>query len=331
MNRKTAVDLAGAGPGILAGNCRPAGTVATTAASTLTMFSVLRPFPDGEADTDSDGLAKRQINAIRSWARLSPHVQLILFVERRDPILDRLANETGAEVHVVVTADGSPPKLDEVFAAARRACKSRVLMYSNGDMIYFPALLEVAHRLANESSGPFLAIGQRTGLDVGEQLDGNSSEAWSELELAARSKGKLASLVCKDFFLFPPELFSEMPPFRVGRGNWDNWMVWNARRKGIPVIDLTNQLLAVHQEHGYGHLAGGRRGAYLSSREARENRRLAGGRHLLAGSTSEWELTEAGISRKKERLRKRIADIPRFLRLLRDLLFVGYFVAAGSL
>lgn len=331
MNSKASLDIAAAPPGLPGVASLPKTVPEVEISPRLTIFTVLRPFPDAGMEDDTDGLAKRQFNAIRSWGRLSPHVQIVLFAERRDPLLDRIAAETGAEVYIVAASDGAPPKLDEVFARARSVCKSRLLMYSNGDMIFFPDLLDVAHRLQDEVTGPFLAIGQRTGVSVDQLLDGTSVESWNRIEKAARREGRLASLVCKDFFLFPAELFGDLPPFRVGRGNWDNWMVWSARRNKVKVIDLTRQLLAVHQEHGYGHLKGGRRGAYLSGPEAEENRLLAGGRHLWAGSTSEWELTDDGISRKRGRLWKRIADVPRFLRLVRDLMFVGYFTAFGSL
>ena len=43
--------------------------------------------------------------------------------------------------------------------------------------------------------------------------------------------------------------FKNIPKFAIGRWGWDNWLIWNMRRKGIPIIDGTNMIDVIHQNH----------------------------------------------------------------------------------
>ena len=76
-----------------------------------------------------------------------------------------------------------------------------------------------------------------------------------------------------------------MPPFALGRAFFDNWLIWDARRRGLPVVDLTEVVPALHQDHAYDHLEGGRRAAYAGE-DARRNLELAGGGFISSTSTT---------------------------------------------
>ncbi len=295
----------------------------STAQPLLTIFAIPKPFTGHTATIQS--------NAIRSWARLAPFVELILFGDKSDEILAELVNETGASLVPIDRSEGGVPLLDTVFSRIHECAEGQLLMYSNADVIYTTELLDVANQLIGCEHDSFLAIGQRTELVVESAIDFRDARQWKELIEQARQEGRLASQVCKEFFLFSRNLFREVPAFRVGRGNWDNWMVWQAHSAGVLVVDVTRRLLALHQNHGYGHLPGGRRAAYVTGIDARQNQKLAGGQHMLVGSRSIWELTEFGVRRKRLPWLRRAADIPRFVRLLRDLMFLGYFFGAMSL
>ena len=86
-----------------------------------------------------------------------------------------------------------------------------------------------------------------------------------------------------DYFIFPRPLFENIPSFAVGRPAWDNWMVYEARRRQIPVIDATDAILAVHQNHDYSHTSEGRAGgkaAVWRGVEAQRNRDLSGSHYF---------------------------------------------------
>ena len=79
-----------------------------------------------------------------------------------------------------------------------------------------------------------------------------------------------------DYFVFPKNAgLHELPAFAVGRPAWDNWLVYQAPRRRIPVIDATQATTVFHQNHGYAHvpdLSGDKWGGP----EPDSNRRLAG-------------------------------------------------------
>jgi hypothetical protein len=70
-----------------------------------------------------------------------------------------------------------------------------------------------------------------------------------------------------------------MPAFAIGRAGWDNWMIYAGRRNGWPVIDGTQSIMIVHQNHDYSHLPGGQ--PHYRHPETFANIRLAGGKRVI--------------------------------------------------
>lgn len=279
----------------------------------LSLFAIPKP-QQGET-------ARIQANAIHSWARLAPHVEIFLFAAPDDEDLVRLAEHTGCRLIVLdKLADGAVPKLDDAFRQFHQLARGDVLAYANADMVFDSRLLEVADQLRDSGLDSYVAIGQRTDLPVPQVVEMGNQAAWNGLFARAELHGKRASVVCKDYFLFSRDMYRDIPAFLVGRGNWDNWMVHRAHQQGVPVIDLTARLPAIHQSHDYQHVAGGRWAAYVNGSDARYNERLAGGRHLWRGSMANWALTEDGPVRRRAAWLRLVTDGPRFLRLMRDLL-----------
>jgi hypothetical protein len=103
---------------------------------------------------------------------------------------------------------------------------------------------------------------------------------WDEdLHRDLRERGRLHPPSGSDYFIFPRGCFQEMPRFAIGRAGWDNWMFFQARQKGWPVIDATSILPVIHQDHDYSHLPGGQ--PHYRLPETSENIRLAGGRRAI--------------------------------------------------
>jgi hypothetical protein len=76
--------------------------------------------------------------------------------------------------------------------------------------------------------------------------------------------------------VFPRGLYGEIPDFAIGRGWFDNWLVWKPRDLGASVVNATKSVCAVHQNHDYGHVKGGVTYAHRGE-EAQRNFELAGG------------------------------------------------------
>ena len=104
---------------------------------------------------------------------------------------------------------------------------------------------------------------------------------------AANSIPRLAS----DYFVFPKGAIGHVPPFAVGRPRWDNWMIFNARRLGLPVYDATRVVTAIHQNHERSHWP---RGADGSFPEEDANQALLGWRNLYGMEAATHRLTMQG-------------------------------------
>jgi len=82
-----------------------------------------------------------------------------------------------------------------------------------------------------------------------------------------------------DYFVFRKELFQDIPAFALGRAGWDNWMIYAGRRAGFPVVDASEVVTVIHQDHDYQHLPNGQ--PHYRLPESEENIRLAGGREMI--------------------------------------------------
>lgn len=277
----------------------------------LTIFGVPKPF------IGHIGVIQR--NALMSWASFGTDVEIILF-----------GNEVGtAEYAELLNATHVPtiehnqrgtPLLDGVFRVANDLAASPLLLYANCDILFLADLVPAITQAFQSDWDEFLLIGRRVDLDVDEMLDFESTKWQDQLTEHASTQGSLAPVVCKDYFGFRKGQFAEIPAFAIGRGNWDNWIVHHSIHTKIPVIDCTNQITALHQNHGYRHLESGRLEAYVNGDEAEENRRLAGGRHLVSGCAATWRMmADRIVPRRAPIASSFLGDLPRFAMLLGDL------------
>jgi hypothetical protein len=207
----------------------------------LSLFSVPKAFA-GHA-----GVIQR--NAIQSWTRLGPDVEIILCGDETG--VGEAATELGVR-HVpdVRRNEHGTPLLDSVFRAASNAARSPLLGYVNTDIILFPDFLDAVKRLPTDH----LMVGSRWNLDLNEPLE--FDEAWERtLRRNVATRGVRATPVWLDYFVFSrTSPLVELPPFAVGRPRWDNWMIFRARSLGISVTDATARVDVVHQNHGYEHV-----------------------------------------------------------------------------
>jgi hypothetical protein len=140
-------------------------------------------------------------------------------------------------------------------------------------------------------------VGRRWDLRVEDELlwDGHSE---ARLRQQLKAQGRLHAPSGSDYFVFPRLLFEEMPDLAVGRAGWDNWMLFETRRRRWPLVDATERITAIHQEHDYRHLPGGQ--PHYRMPESDENLRLAGGRRaILTLLDADWELGQGGPVRRR--------------------------------
>jgi hypothetical protein len=231
----------------------------------LTIFSAPKPFSNPH-------IATIQRNAIQSWLHLDPDVEIFLVGD--EPGMAEVADEFHIrQLANVMRNEGGTPLVNSIFDLAREASTSPFLAYVNADILLLPDTLRTTRQVASQAE-QFLIIGQRWDLDVLQALD--FGPGWDQLLIQRTHKeGLLHAPAGSDYFIFPCSLFVEMPEFAIGRAGWDNWMIFHARRLGLPVVDATPSLMVIHQNHDYNHLPGGR--PHYDHAESRKNEALAGG------------------------------------------------------
>jgi hypothetical protein len=230
----------------------------------LTLFSIPKPF-EGH-------IGVIQQNAIASWRLLDPNTQILLFGDETGTAA--VANEFGA-IHIPEIARNSygTPLLHTVFSCAREMAENRLLCYVNTDIILLKNFLEAGTSIRFKS---FLMVGRRWRLQIHEPIDFSSTDWEQRLLNRVHKNGILDLANAVDYFLFPKGLqIGDFPPFAVGRPGWDNWLVFKARKLGIPVVDVTQRTLVVHQDHDYHHVPS-KRGDSWEGPEADRNRSLVG-------------------------------------------------------
>jgi hypothetical protein len=230
----------------------------------LTLFTVPKPF-DGH-----NGIIQR--NAIGSWRRLEPACDIILCGD--EPGTAHVAREHGARFVPDIRRNAlGTPLLDSIFDESCRLATTRLVCYSNADIILLAPFLRALEQIPFET---FLMIGQRTTLDQKELIDFDKA-GWQEtLTRRAKVEGQPDPPTAIDYMVFPRDsVLRKLPAFAVGRPGWDNWFVEHARKLGIPVIDATRLVRVLHQRHDYRHVPHAR-GAGWEGPEAVHNRRLVG-------------------------------------------------------
>jgi hypothetical protein len=237
-----------------------------------------------------------QRNAIRSWTKLRIRPEIILFGE--DEGTAEVAREYGLR-HIARVArnDSGTPLLHDLFAQAERNAGFDWLCYVNADILLLEDFAAAVERVAQQPP-PLLMMGQRTDLDVTERIDFSRSGWAQEMHDRARKHGQLGPPNAIDYFVFTKGLGRNLLPLAIGRRWWDNWLLWHARSQKARVIDATQMVLAIHQNHDYGHHPAGTKGVH-DGEEAQSNRAMVGEwYHLHTTQDATHRLTPNGLTRR---------------------------------
>jgi hypothetical protein len=231
----------------------------------LTLFALPKPFKG------HFGVIQR--NAISQWTRLYPKPQILLFGDEEGTA--EIAQEFGLRhIPEVKRNQCGTPLLSDLFAQAHALASYNILCYVNADILLLGDFMKAVKQVASLRKR-FLMVGRRTNVELDEPTIYQSPDQEARLVSLALEKGWLANPTWIDYFVFVRGLFETIPAFAIGRPFWDNWMIWRARALKAVVVDVTETILAVHQNHDYSHHAQGKKGAQQGE-EARQNGKLAG-------------------------------------------------------
>ncbi len=254
----------------------------------ITLFSAPKPFVD-------EHIARIQRNAIRSWIALGDDVQVLLLGE--EPGLKEAAEALGVSVLPVRTRSASgAPLIDELFTLASEKASHSILAYLNADIVLLDDFMS-AVKLVDTQFDQFLIVGNRWDIDFRDELEFESGWLANMRALLTKHARKHPSMG-SDYFIFRKDQFQGIPRFVLGRAGWDNWMMYKARHEGWPLIDATEAITAIHQDHDYAHLPGGL--PHYRHPESSHNITLAGGYEAMFRlQDADWVLAENSVRRKR--------------------------------
>lgn len=256
----------------------------------VTIFAIPKPF-HGHI-----GIIQR--NAIISWTLLQPRPEIILF--GNEPGIAEIAQEFGLRhIPEIQRNEYGTPLLSDLFIQGQNQAAHDIVVYINADIILTKDFMPVVQKVSAQSEN-FLIIGQRWDVNIHTALD-FSNPLWENQlrELTAHS-GTLHPATGIDYFVFKKSLWPEIPPFAIGRTYWDCWLVYSALTTAYPVVDATQTLMVIHQNHDYSHLQGGEKEAWEGI-EAQRNQSLAN-KKMAFISHATWQLTPSGLEQKNASL-----------------------------
>lgn len=211
----------------------------------ITIFTIPKPF------IGLDNIHQR--NAIQSWLAIRPESEIILC--GNDQGVAEAAKEYGV-VHIpdIPVNEFGTPYLNAAFERAQEIARYNLMCYVNADIIFFDDLMVTLGHVPFEK---FLIVGRRWDIDVDQLIDFQNPNTNQSFKLDVLSNASVNKPLGSDYFVFKKHSLGKLPAFVVGRPHWDNWMIYNARKKRQPVVDASLAIVDVHQNHGYTHVPQG--------------------------------------------------------------------------
>ncbi|MBU0581299.1 MAG: hypothetical protein KKA19_08995, partial [Candidatus Margulisbacteria bacterium] len=133
-----------------------------------------------------------------------------------------------------------------------------------------------------------------------------NSEWQSNMFAELSKRGRLHGPSGIDYFIFPRGLI-KLPPFAVGRPGWDSWLLYKMKISGVPIIDATESITIIHQNHDYSHSKFGEK-KRVAGPEFQQNIKIAGGWSRML-TLREADLVLSGKSLKKPGFPERFFSI----------------------
>jgi len=255
----------------------------------LTLFTIPKAFEGHIGDI--------QRNAIKSWTLLRPDCEVILLAD--DDGTAQAAEDLGVKhIPSVKRNEFGTPLLDSAYKLAEEAASHPLLCYINADIILTSNFIDAANTVSKESDW-FLMTARRWNLDITGNLE--YPDGWEEgLLQDVSSRGHQGHHTEIDFWLYSRGLLKDIPPLAVGRMAFECWCLYKARAMKADLIDATDSVVSIHQNHDYSHHPDGKEGIGTSL-EAQRNREMVGGKpYFFVVEDRTHVLTTRGLKRSRD-------------------------------
>lgn len=208
----------------------------------ITVFSPMRPFRGQVGDV--------QRNAIKSWLATGPGCEVVLVEDEEGTTAGAVRDLDVRVAAQVARSRLGAPLLGDLLTVGAQSSRGDILAYITADVLLPPNFVQVVKSCHAAMHGkPYFAVAGRVDLTQPEDFDFDSADWYRQVQDAIRRHGRPHGHSAADLWVYPKSMDLEAPPFPIGRCGTDNWAVYKMRSSGIPVIDLTTELLLVHQFH----------------------------------------------------------------------------------
>ncbi|XP_069135178.1 uncharacterized protein [Argopecten irradians] len=224
------------------------GTTRKDDAPLVTLFTSWRTFPKRYEVYN---------NTLRNWLTLQPHVKLLLFTN--DKVSEKY-KQLGWTVLPIKHQIKNFTVLKSMFLEAMELIpKSKLYGFSNGDLLFTGSFVDSLLAITKSpllSNKTYMVVGRRLSTP---KVTREEASSWENIQKASKRGKLMPDTYGIDYFITTPKYnWKNVPDLQIGRAFYDNWVVYDARRKGYSVIDATGSLLAVHQDSPFfpGSLSG---------------------------------------------------------------------------
>jgi len=208
--------------------------------------------------------------AIRSWLAMIPRPEVTMVEGRAGNGVDKFCTKFGLPKRTLKPKDLTrlkAPKVQSIFKAGESGSPTDTVMYINSDILLpsnFMEILEFVYsQIPAEQHSSMMVVGGRTdceNTDVGTEIVAQELSQAGEVDIskveARMTTCKPAGEGAKDYFAYQKKFFQKkaggMPPFAIGRGIWDSWIMKIAHYKGF-AVDISPVVVALHMNHDYNH------------------------------------------------------------------------------
>ena len=233
-----------------------------------------------------------QENALLSYVRLHPNIQILVF--GADERCEEFCSHHG--IRCLPTPESNKygtPLVSALFGEALKLAAYEQVMYINADTILLKDFASMLKRVAFDR---FVLVGRTWGVEINESLDVGLPADEQRLRSLVKKHGYRRS--GSDYFVFTRTSLASIPDFAIGRPAWDNWLLFDTFRRGIPLIDASEAAIVVHQNHGWSNHPGGQDWVWKGP-EAKRNLELAA--EMGSSFTNRqctWKLGQSGGPRR---------------------------------
>ena len=206
----------------------------------FTIFTFPRPF--------KSPFNTPQLNAINSWKKIHKDVEIYLINDELNTAKEFAIKNKIKCIDGKFSKYGSP-LLKDAIESINKVAKNDIILFINTDIIYIDGIKRTFDVVLNNFDKYFI-VGRRVDYDVDYKISFNDKDYKKKL-ISMYKNGAMHGLSGLDYWMFPKNTFNEIPNFVIGKPGYDNWLLAESKRKSISVIDASNSIRILHQNHYY--------------------------------------------------------------------------------